>query len=266
MLRILLVGDERSVLNAIRGRTRLMHTQSRLGFLAGGIQAPEAPARGSAAVAIAGRSIMAIDGAELPAEAEKVWPQAVPFVLSGYAEPGAIMRATGTARLYFARRFHAAASTATIARNSSHEPCLRDEPTQRRVGRIEGVRSLAGIYQEVVPCLRGANPSSAARARIIGRGMATTATALKLVKSRCFGIPQKTHSVRRAISLLAAKTLLGLVLNCGLFAERAGGELPSAPGAAPSVGGEDPLPIAGVKDRWPTWLETRRAVAEGARS
>lgn len=217
MLRILFVDDEPSVLEAIRRSTHAMRSEWGTEFVSSGPAALAALARAPADVVVADMRMPGMDGPQLLAEVKKVCPQAVRFILSGYADPSAIMRVAGTAHQFLAKPCVNAVLKTAISRTHSLQKLLGDERMRGWVGRVDALPCLPSIYQRIVTCLKTPNASIAEVARIIGQDMAMTVTVLKLVNSAFFGAAQTIRTIDRAVAFLGIDTVTSLVLAHGVF-------------------------------------------------
>jgi HD-like signal output (HDOD) protein len=221
MLRILFVDDEPNVLDAIRRTTYVMRSEWSMEFVSSGPQALEALTRTPADVVVADMRMPGMDGPQLLEAVKKVCPQAVRFILSGYADPSSIMRVAGTAHQFLAKPCVNAILKTAISRTRALKELLHEDRMRRWVGRIDGLPSLPSVYQEIVACLKGANPSLAEIAHIMSQDLAMSAMVLKLVNSAFFGAAQTIRTIDRAVAFLGVDTVTSLVLAHGVFAQGA---------------------------------------------
>jgi HD-like signal output (HDOD) protein/CheY-like chemotaxis protein len=217
MLRILFVDDEPSVLDAIRRSTHAMRAEWSTEFVTSGPAALAALAHAPVDVVVADMRMPGMDGPQLLAEVKKVCPQAVRFILSGYADPSAIMRVAGTAHQFLAKPCVNSVLKTAISRTRSLRKLLSDERMRGWVGRIDALPCLPGAYQRIVACLKAPDASIADVSRIIGQDMAMTVTILKLVNSAFFGAAQTIRTIDRAVAFLGIDTVTSLVLAHGVF-------------------------------------------------
>ena len=161
-----------------------------------------------------------MDGWQLLAEVKKLYPQTVRLVLSGHADPGAIMRSVGTAHQYMAKPCDSATLKAAIAQSQALRSLLNSDALALLVGDVGMLPSYPKAYQEISSCLQQPNASLTDAARIISRDVAMTANIMKLVNSAFFGARQSITSIERAVAYLGLDTLGALVLGHSVFQTR----------------------------------------------
>jgi DNA-binding NtrC family response regulator len=103
VIRIVFVDDDVNLLEAMRLRMRPMRDTWSMEFVSSGEEALESLAKCSADVVASDMRMPRMDGWQLLTEVKELYPQTVRLVLSGHADPGAIMRLVGTAHQYIER-------------------------------------------------------------------------------------------------------------------------------------------------------------------
>ncbi len=217
MLRILFVDDEANVLEAMRRTMRSMRNEWSMEFVQSGDAALESLARSPADVIVSDMRMPGMDGWQLLAEAKSLYPQTVRLVLSGHADPGAIMRLVGTAHQYIAKPGDTETLKAAIAQTQLLKQLLSSDRLALLVGEVGTLPSCPKAFQDISNCLRKPNASVAEAARIIGSDAAMTANILKLVNSAFFGARQSFTRVDRAVAYLGLDTVATLALAHSLF-------------------------------------------------
>ena len=217
MIRIVFVDDEVNVLHALRRTMHCMRNDWDMEFLSSGPAALESLAKKSAEVIVSDMRMPGMDGWELLTEVKKLYPQTVRLVLSGYAEPGAIMRLVGTAHQYIAKPGESEILKAAIAQTQLVRTLLASDELALLVGNVGTLPSFPKAFQEISSCLKRPNATASDAARIISRDVAMTANVMKLVNSAFFGARRPVTNVDRAVAYLGLDTLTALVLGYGLF-------------------------------------------------
>jgi HD-like signal output (HDOD) protein/CheY-like chemotaxis protein len=217
MINILFVDDEVNVLEGMERAFHRMRREWSMRFVSSGPNALEALARSPADVIVSDMRMPGMDGWQLLAEVKRLYPQTVRLVLSGHADPGAIMRLVGTAHQYIAKPGESATLKAAIAQTQLLKHLLSSEHLAQLVGGVGSLPSCPKAFQEISQCLKEPDASIAQAARIIERDVAMTASVMKLVNSAFFGARQPIGSVERAVAYLGFDTLAALVLGHGLF-------------------------------------------------
>jgi HD-like signal output (HDOD) protein len=217
MIRILFVDDDPNVIHAMRRAMHCMRNEWDMEFVSSGPEALQCLAKNPADVIVTDMRMPGMDGWQLLAEVKQLYPQTVRLVLSGYAEPGAIMRLVGTAHQYIAKPGQSEALKTAIAQTDLMRRLLTSDEIAMMVGNVGTLPSFPKAFQEISSCLKHPNATVTAAARIIGRDVAMTANIMKLVNSAFFGARRPVSSVDRAVAFLGLDTLTALVLGHGLF-------------------------------------------------
>jgi putative nucleotidyltransferase with HDIG domain len=220
MIRVVFVDDEINVLHAMRRAMHGMRTEWNMEFLPSGAAALDSLAVSPAEVVVSDMRMPGMDGWQLLAEIKKRHPQTVRLVLSGHADPGAIMRSVGTAHQYIAKPCDSATLKIAIGQSQSLRSLLSSDALALLVGDVGMLPSYPKAYQDISSCLGQPDASLTDAARIIGRDVAMTANIMKLVNSAFFGARQTITSIDRAVTYLGLDTLGALVLGHSVFQSR----------------------------------------------
>jgi len=214
---ILFVDDEPQVLQAMRRTLHGMRNEWNMEFVSSGAAALESLARKPVDVIVSDMRMPGMDGWHLLAEVKTLYPQTVRLVLSGYADPEAIMRSVGTVQFYLAKPCEGAALKAAIAQAQTLKGLLTSDQLAKMVGGVGSLPSPPQSFQEIMACIQNPKASLADATRIIVRDAAMTANIMKLVNSAFFGTRRPVTSVDRAVAYLGLNTLGALVLGHGVF-------------------------------------------------
>jgi putative nucleotidyltransferase with HDIG domain len=217
MIRIVFVDDEVNVLEAMRRTMHGMRNEWSMEFLPSGTAALASLAKSPADVIVSDMRMPGMDGWQLLAEVKKLHPQTVRLVLSGHADPAAIMRSVGTAHQYIAKPCDSATLKQAIAQSQLLKNLLSSDVLALLVGNVGTLPSCPQAFQEISRCLQEPDATVADAARIIGRDVAMTANVMKLVNSAFFGARQSITSIDRAVAYLGMDTLGALVMGHSLF-------------------------------------------------
>ena len=217
MIRILFVDDETAVLEGLRRSMHCMRNEWTMEFVSSGPGALEALAKKPADVIVSDMRMPGMDGWELLAEVKRLHPETVRLVLSGYADPGAIMRLVGIAHQYISKPGESETLKAAIAQTQVLKALLRNQELATLVGGMGTLPAWPQAFQDLSNCLRGPKASMTDAAAIIARDVAMTANIMKLVNSAYFGARRTITTVDRAVAYLGLDTLASLVLGHSLF-------------------------------------------------
>jgi HD-like signal output (HDOD) protein len=217
MIRVVFVDDEVNVLQAMRRSTHAMRDEWSMEFVSSGAAALETLATLPADVLVCDMRMPGMDGWQVLAEVKKLSPQTVRLVLSGYGEPGAIMRSVGTAHQYLAKPCDGATLKTAIVQSQRLRQLLSSETLATLVGGVGMLPPAPHVFQELLACLQKPKSSVSDVARIVGRDVAMTANIMKLVNSAFFGSRRPITTPDRAVAYLGLDTLGALVLAHGVF-------------------------------------------------
>jgi HD-like signal output (HDOD) protein/CheY-like chemotaxis protein len=217
MMRVLFVDDERFVLEATKRAMHCMRNEWEMEFLPSGAEALASLAKAPADVIVSDVRMPGMDGWQLLAEVKKLYPQTVRLVLSGYAEPGAIMRLVTSAHQYLAKPGNSESLKAAVAQTQLMKSLLSNESLVRLVGEVGVLPTFPNAVIEISNCLRKPNATIGEAAQIISRDVAMTANLMKVMNSAFFGSRRQVTSVERAVAYLGFDTLTALVLGHSLF-------------------------------------------------
>lgn len=217
MIRVLFVDDEVNVVEAMSRALHCMRSEWSMEFVGSGPEALQSLAKAPADVIVSDMRMPGMDGWQLLTLVKNLYPQTVRLVLSGYAEPGAIMRLVGTAHQYIAKPGESEILKTAIAQTQLMRQLLSSDEIALLAGNVGNLPSFPKAFQEISTCLKQPNATASDAARIISRDVAMTANIMKLVNSAFFGARRQVSSVDRAVAFLGLDTLTALVLGHGLF-------------------------------------------------
>ena len=224
LLRILFVDDERNILDGLRRVMHGMRSEWDMAFASSGAEALAMMAEATPDVIVTDMRMPGMSGRDLLLEVKRLHPQVVRLILSGYAETTSVMQIAGVAHQYLSKPCESTVLKAALARTFALRKLLQDKKQLCRIGQAESLPSLPSVYQRIVSCLQGPDPSVAEVARIVGCDVVMTAMVLKLANSAFFGARQTFRTAERAVSFLGVDTIAGLVLGHSIFHQFSGAE------------------------------------------
>lgn len=219
LLKILFVDDERNVLDGLRRVMHGMRSEWHMAFASSGAEALAMMTSSPPDVIVTDMRMPGMGGRELLLEVKRLHPQVVRLILSGYAETTSVMQVAGVAHQYLSKPCESTVLKAALARTFALRKLLQDKRQLCRIGQAESLPSLPSVYQRIVACLQGPDPSVSDVAHIIGCDVVMTALVLKLANSAFFGARQTFRTAERAVSFLGVDTIAGLVLGHSIFHE-----------------------------------------------
>jgi len=211
-IRILFVDDDPNVLNGLRraiaNGAEDWHTE----FCA---EAKDALIRMD--VIVTDMRMPSVDGAQLLEQVRVRHPSTIRIILSGYADPGTVLRTIGPAHAYLAKPCNSKEIADAIARPLELRRLMANDGMLRAVGQLVNLPSMPSLYLEIESLLRSPSASVKAVADIISQDIAMTAEVLKLTNSAFFSVGAKITTPLQAVRILGLETIQTLVLSTGIF-------------------------------------------------
>ncbi len=217
MIKILFVDDEQNVLDGLRRSMRSMRHQWDMRFASSGEDALVEFKRCPADVIVSDMRMPGMDGAQLLNEVKRLYPGTIRFVLSGHAEPSAILQAAVTAHQYLAKPCDTGVLKSALSRARVLKELLGDARIAGWAGASEALPSLPAAYQRIVACLQDGGASIADVAAVVAEDLSVSTMLLKLANSAFFGSGQAIRTAERAVSFLGIDNVAALVLASGVF-------------------------------------------------
>jgi putative nucleotidyltransferase with HDIG domain len=222
--RILFVDDEQSVLNGLRNTLRKHRARWNMVFVLGGQAALAELAREPTDVIVSDMRMPGMDGATLLERVKDEHPGVARIILSGHAEPEAVMRATSVAHQFLNKPCDPGTLNAVVERVCNVQRLLDDPTIRGVVGKLDKLPSAPRIYWDLTRAVARSAASNQDIAAIVERDPAMCAKVLQLVNSAFFGLAQGMTSIDKAVAYLGVELLKGLALTVHVF-----GALEAAP-------------------------------------
>ena len=230
-IRILFVDDEVAVLQAMRLALYGMRAHWEMQFASSGAEAIALLAERTADVVVSDMRMPGMDGWELLGLVRDSHPQAIRFILSGYADMGSIMRVVGIAHQYLAKPCDSGALKAAIERAVSLRQLLQNDRLLQRVGRLGSLPGLPQTFLDLADCVRRPESTIQEIAAVVARDIAMTTNVMKVVNSAFFGARKPFTQIDRAVAYLGLDALGALVLGEGAFGNARGRTITAAQSA-----------------------------------
>jgi HD-like signal output (HDOD) protein/CheY-like chemotaxis protein len=214
---LLFVDDEENVLRGLGRMLRAKRNVWDMRFAAGGTDALQMMLERPADVVVSDMRMPGMSGAELLTTVQKIYPQTIRIVLSGFAEREAILRTIGPSHRYLAKPASEEILTASIENALALRQHLFNQSVQLAVAGMTHLPSLPDIYSALIAELNSDIGSAERLASIIEKDISVTAMLMKLTNSAYFSLPQKCLTVRQAINFLGFENIRATVLLAGVF-------------------------------------------------
>lgn len=217
MKRILFVDDEANILDGIKRTLRSKRKEWEMEFALGPAPALEAIEQRQFDVVVSDMRMPEMDGADFLAKVMEEHPGTIRLILSGHADPAAIMRSVGVAHQFLNKPCDAETLKETIDRAIRLKNLVESDKIREVVSGLRALPPMPSLYQELVACLQSQSANAAAVAEIIGRDVAMSTRVLQLVNSAFFGLAKSVTSIERAVTYLGLDMIGNLVLAQGAF-------------------------------------------------
>ncbi|GAB6904918.1 Response regulator receiver modulated metal dependent phosphohydrolase [Desulfosarcina cetonica] len=217
--RILFVDDEEKIQKGLQRLFRSMRHQWTMTFVGGGRQALDALAASPFDIIISDLSMPDMDGIDLLSRVKADYPHMVRIVLSGHADPQAIMQTTRLAHQYLAKPSDTNTLKTVIARACTFSKLLADPDLRRQIAGMDIMPGLPDLYTRVMAALDDPECSIHRVGEIIAQDIGMTVKILQLVNSAFFGIARHVASPAEAAVFLGMDIIRALVLTIGIFAQ-----------------------------------------------
>ena len=158
-----------------------------------------------------------MDGAAVLAEAAKRQPDAVRFVLSGYAETEGVLRAVPIAHQFLTKPCEPGEVRRVVERACELRALLRSDAIRDVVGRVRALPTRPTIYAQLTQAIADPDTSLRQLVAIVESDIAICAKLLQLVNSSFVGVRQRVTSIDRALTLIGTSMLKSLVLSQEVF-------------------------------------------------
>ncbi len=217
--RVLFVDDEPNVLSGLQRMLRPLRQECQVFFATGGAEALDRLAADPFDIIVTDMRMPGIDGAALLDEASRRHPRTTRIVLSGQADPQAILRVVGPAHQYLSKPCDAEKLKSTLRRLFALRDLLNNEAAESSIMRLRALPVLRATLDDLRAELTCETPSVVRISRIVERDLAATAKLLQIVNSAFFGSHGSVYDAEKAVHRLGVDLLRALVLSSDLLVE-----------------------------------------------
>ena len=219
--RIVFVDDEPDVLESLRDAMHRHRHAWAVALCSGGDAALAALAEEPADVVVADMQMPGMDGATLLGHVRDLYPTTIRMVLSGYASPQHLTRASAVAHRFLGKPFDAAELARLIERSCALRELTLQAEAFRRTAAATSLPSRPGVHAQIMTILADPAWEPNHIALAVESDIAITAKVLQLANSAFFGIGRTVTSVREAVVYLGVETIKSLALMAEAFGKLA---------------------------------------------
>lgn len=217
--RILLVDDERPLLDALRARLHTLRDKFEMVFVESGQRALVELEQQAFDVIVTDMRMPLMDGFELLNLVRERWPAVIRIVLSGYSEVGQSHRLLAVAHQYLSKpcepqHLEHAVSRCTQLHEVLAEPALRELVGQ--IGQLPAMPRISAALREATE--RG-SASIDEIARLISSDPAIAARVLQVVNSAFFRLARNIKRIDAAVTYLGFVAIRSIALSVEVFSQ-----------------------------------------------
>jgi HD-like signal output (HDOD) protein len=216
MISLLFVDDDPNVGAGLQRTLHGMRDSWDMRFALSGSEALKMMTSSPADIIVTDMRMPEMDGAQLLAEIERLYPQTARIILSGQCDRQTALRAVGPTHLFLPKPCDRERLIEVILR--VHR--LRAILTERRIAdAVSGLRDLPSapsLHHELLEALSSPEVSVQKLAEIIQWDIALTAKLLQLVNSAFFGARWHVTTALQAVNLLGTELVHTLIVTLGI--------------------------------------------------
>jgi putative nucleotidyltransferase with HDIG domain len=216
--RILFVDDEPLILRLIADLLEAMAPELEPTLATSGSEALALMAEQKFEVVVSDMRMPKMSGAELFREVQRLHPETLRIILSGYADHAQVMQAVAVAHQFMMKPLEVKSLFDTLERLQELRQWLMNESLRGLVGQMTCLPSMPTIYFRILDALRSMESSIDEIADMISADPALTAKLLQVVNSAFFGFSRQVQSVGEAVQLLGVSRIRSLALSAHVFA------------------------------------------------
>ncbi|MBL8911213.1 MAG: HDOD domain-containing protein [Archangium sp.] len=219
--RLLLVDDERAVLEGLKKALRPHRAKWTVDSAIGGAAALEALATHTYDAIVSDARMPEVDGESVMRCAAQAQPTAVRVILSGQVDARTGHRLASLCHQFLAKPTDADALIGAVEDCRRLSESLGNMQLRALVGRLQGLPVAPRVYHRIANLIEHQSASTNAVAEIIETDLALVTRLLRSVNSAAFGMARKVGSVREAVTLLGLDRVREVVLLVELFGPNA---------------------------------------------
>ena len=214
---ILFVDDDARILDGLRRMLLEKRREWNMLFTESGPAALEIMDSTPVDVIVTDMRMPGMDGAKLLMKVQKLHPETIRIVLSGYSEKEFLGQAFLPSQQYLSKPCPKTLLISNLTNALKTRDLLSRTSLRALVGSISRLPSLPASYERFSEELARDKPSIAKLGAIIDRDVAMTAKLLKLVNSPFFGLQGRVLDTTQALDLMGIDLLRSLILTLNLF-------------------------------------------------
>ena len=216
---ILLVDDERPVLDGLRCRLRGLQRQWHIDCAESGPAAIERLSQQACDVLITDVRMPQMSGAQLLEVVRERWPHTIRIVLSGYCDARETALIVSLAHQFLSKPCEPKVLESVIQRCLLLHELLHDSQVRTLVGRIRNLPAVPRIYAKLQGMVKDDSVTMSEVARLICTDSAIAAQILHIVNSAFFRLARRVTNIEQAVSYLGFNTVRNIAMSAEIFSK-----------------------------------------------
>lgn len=216
--RVLFVDDEPNLLMGLRRMLRGKCREWDMTFVESGEEALRQFADKTFDVIVSDMRMPGLDGVKLLEQVRDSYPGTVRMLLSGQAEPEALLKSLSCTHQFIAKPCEPKLLIDSVQRALALKGIIANPNIINIVSRLIHVPSLSTVFYDLLNEIRSENATLTKVGEIIARDLGMTAKVLQLVNSAFFGLRVEVTSPIQAAKLLGLELIASLALSIQIFA------------------------------------------------
>lgn len=217
MTRILFVDDEPRVLEALQNLLRRHRRGWDMVFAEGGQRGLDLLAEDRFDIVVSDIRMPKVDGATVLQAAQRLQPEAVRIVLSGFMEQETALRAVPVAHQFLPKPCDPMALENTLDRACQLHELIRDPELRRVLGQVQKLPSIPSTWARLKKVMDSPTSNASQVATVLRQDVAVCARILQLVNSSFFGPARRITALEDAVTYLGNNLIKNLVFSLELF-------------------------------------------------
>jgi len=216
---ILLVDDERPVLDGLRWRFHSMQRQWQIDCAGSGQEAIDRMDRQHYDVIVTDMRMPQMSGAQLLEVVRTRWPQTIRIVLSGYNDPGDTGLIVSLAHQFLSKPCEPKLLESVIHRCLLLHDLLHGSQVPALVGRIRKLPAVPRVYSKLQAMVKDDAVTVSEVAGLISTDPAISAQVLHIVNSAFFRLARRVTNIGQAVSYLGITTIRNIAMSVEIFSQ-----------------------------------------------
>lgn len=216
---VLFVDDEPRVVDSMRRMLFSMRDAWDMEFVTSGQDALVRMKEKHFDVVVSDMRMPGMDGAQLLATVQHLYPSTIRFILSGYSDKEMIIRTIGATDQFLSKPCDSKVLIETIQHALQARVQVDKQVLKNMVARMEKLPTLPNLYNDLVAVLESDRSSFADIARVVMQDVTVSAKVLQLVNSAFFGLRTRIDDIKRAVTYLGIETLKSIVIVSDVFSK-----------------------------------------------